>query len=86
MLGVSIHRQTNVCLGLWLHALMVTLYTAISREVVGKTVHTTIPKGNMGYDQHTFPDIVAVENTVVAFLQYSQTYVQGLSCHPFKFR
>ena len=68
MLGVSIHLQTNVCLSQWLHALMVTLYTAISREVVGKTVHTTIPKGNMGYDQYTFPDIVAVENTVVAFL------------------
>ena len=26
-------------------------YTAISREVVGKSVHATIPKGNMGYDQ-----------------------------------
>ena len=28
-------------------------YTAISRKVVAKTVHTTIPKGNMGYDQYT---------------------------------
>ena len=28
-------------------------YTAISREVVGKNVHATIPKGNMGYDQYT---------------------------------
>ena len=27
------------------------LYTAISRKVVVKTVHATIPKGNMGYDQ-----------------------------------
>ena len=36
------------------------LYTAISRKVVGKTVHATIPKGNMGYDQYTVPDTVAV--------------------------
>ena len=33
-----------------------------------KTVHATIPKGNMGYDQRTFPDTVAVESTFVAFL------------------
>ena len=26
--------------------------TAISRKVVGQNVHATIPKGNMGYDQH----------------------------------
>ena len=43
-------------------------FTAILRKVVGKTVHATIPKGNMGYDQYTVPDIVAVENTFVAFL------------------
>ena len=42
-------------------------YTAVSRKVVGKTVHSTIPKGNMGYDQCTFPDTVAVESTFVAF-------------------
>ena len=36
-------------------------YTAISREVVGKNVHVKIPKGNMGYDQYTVPDAVAVE-------------------------
>ena len=35
-------------------------YTVISRKVVGKTVHATIPKGNMGYDQCTVPDTVAV--------------------------
>ena len=29
--------------------------TAISRKVVAKTVHATIPKGNMGYDQYTCP-------------------------------
>ena len=43
-------------------------YTAISRKVVGKNVHATIPKGNMGYDQYTVPDTVAVEPTFVAFL------------------
>ena len=30
---------------------------------MGKTVHATIPKGNMGYDQCTFLDTVAVEST-----------------------
>ena len=43
-------------------------YTVISRKVVGKTVHATIPKGVMGYDQLHFPDTVAVEPTFVAFL------------------
>ena len=32
------------------------LYIAISRKVVGKNVHATIPIGNMGYDQYTVPD------------------------------
>ena len=45
-----------------------SVYTAISRKVVGKNVHETIPKGNMGYDQYTFPDFVAVEPTFVAYL------------------
>ena len=31
-------------------------YTAILRTVVGKNVHATIPKGDMGYDQYTLPD------------------------------
>ena len=45
------------------------LDTAISRKVVGKNVHATIPKGNMGYDQYTlFLTTVAVEPTSVAFL------------------
>ena len=43
-------------------------HTAISRRVVEKTVHATIPKGNMGYDQYTVSDTVAVEPTFVAFL------------------
>ena len=33
-----------------------------------KNVHATIPNGNMGYDQYTVPDTVAVEPTFVAFL------------------
>ena len=41
--------------------------TAISRKVVGENVHTTIPKGNMGYDRYTVPDTVAVEPTFAAF-------------------
>ena len=59
-------------------------YTAISRKVVGKNVHATIPKGNMGYEKYTVPD-TALESTFVAFLYHSQTYVHGLSCHSFKF-
>ena len=43
-------------------------HTAISRKVVGKHVHATILKSNMGYDQYTVPDTVAVEPTFVAFL------------------
>ena len=43
------------------------LFTLISRKVVGKNVHETIPKGNMGYDQYTVPDTVAVEPNFVAF-------------------
>ena len=41
---------------------------SISRKVVGKNVHGTIPKGSMGYDQHAVPDTVAVESSIVAFL------------------
>ena len=36
-------------------------HTAISRKVVGKNVQTTIPKGDVGYDQYHVPDTVAVE-------------------------
>ena len=42
-------------------------YTAISRKVVRKNMHATIPKGNMGYDQYAVPDTVAVESSIVAF-------------------
>ena len=43
-------------------------YTAFSGKVVRKAVHATIPKGNMGYDQYTVPDTVAVEPTYIVFL------------------
>ena len=33
-----------------------------------KNVHATIPKGNMGYNQLTVSDTVAVEPSFVAFL------------------
>ena len=41
-------------------------YTVISRKVVGKNVHATIPKGDMGYDHYNVPDTLAVEPTFVA--------------------
>ena len=44
------------------------MYTAISRKVVRKSMHATIPKGNMGYDQYAVPDIVSVESSIIAFL------------------
>ena len=44
------------------------LNTAISRKVVPKNVHATIPRGNMGYDQYAVAGIVAVESSIVAFL------------------
>ena len=47
--------RTDICL----------LYTAISRKVVGKSVHATIPKGSMGYEQYAVPDTVAVEPTLL---------------------
>ena len=68
-----------------IHIRVISMYTAISRKAVGKNVHATIPKGNMGYDQYAVPGTVAVESTFVPFLWHSQTYIHGLSCHSFKF-
>ena len=48
--------------------LMQYSYIAISRKVVRKNVHATIPKGNIGYVQYPVLDTVAVEPTFVAFL------------------
>ena len=51
-------------------------FTAISRKVVGKIMHRTIPKGNMGYylfffSQYTVPDTVAVISAVqIWFISY----------------
>ena len=58
----NVHITTLTSLGV----LLIT-YRAISRKVVGKNVHATIPKGNMGYDQYIVPDTVAVEPTFVSF-------------------
>ena len=46
-----------------------------------------MPKGNMGFDEYTVPNTVAIEPTFVAFyfLKHSQAYRHGLSCHFFKF-
>ena len=44
------------------------MYTAITRKVVREKCECDIPKGNMGYDQYTVPDTVAVELSFVAFL------------------
>ena len=41
---------------LYTNSRLVVVNTAISRKVVRKNVHATIPKGNMGYDQYTVPD------------------------------
>ena len=41
------------------------MFTAIARKVVGQNVHATIPKGNMGYEQYSVPDTVAVEPTLL---------------------
>ena len=38
------------------------------RKLPEKKVHSITPKGNMGYDSYTVPDIVAVEATFVGFL------------------
>ena len=45
-----------------------SIYTAILKKVVGKIVHATIPRGNMGYDQYTVPDTIAVQTTFAAFV------------------
>ena len=73
--GTVIYRSSTHCLvtvsvknEYILHCQPLGLNTAISRKVVAKNAHTTIPKGNMGYVQYTVPDTVAVEPTFVAFL------------------
>ena len=62
MIKITVHHQSATKFAFVLQD------TATSRKVVGKKVHATIPKGNMGYDQYTVPGTVAVESTFVAFL------------------
>ena len=55
-MGLAYNRSelvSDLPLKIPLYALSVTLYTAISRKVVGK-VHVTIPKGIMGGFEFTF--------------------------------
>ena len=62
---------------------MGVLYTAISRKVVAKTVHATIPKGNMDMINTVVPDTVAVESTFVAFLLIALTKICPWPLVPF---
>ena len=48
--------------------LYLQLFRERARKVVGKKVHATTPKGNIGYDQYTVSDSVAVEPTFAASL------------------
>ena len=61
----TIYSYLRLCRTMYLYA---GLYTAISRKVVGKNVHVTSPRGNMGYDQYTVPDSVVVKTSFIAFL------------------
>ena len=57
------------------------MYTAILRKVVTKNVHATITKGNMGYDQYTVPDTIAIKPTFVAFLSFSTRKGMSVAFH-----
>ena len=58
-----------VCLKLYILFKTMCIHIQLFRERLSeKNVHATIPKGNMGYDQYTVPDTVAVELGFVAFL------------------
>ena len=57
--------------------------TAISRKVVGKNVHATIPKGNMGYDQFTVLDTVAVEPIYFCYFPLALTNICPWPLVPF---
>ena len=56
LFGRKTERNETFLHLLFYNLTIVVTYTAISRKVVGKNVHATIPKGNMGYDQYTVPD------------------------------
>ena len=68
----------------WLYLLT----AAISRKVVGKNVHVTTPKGNMGYDLHLLLSFSICKHTSMAFRailsyffkeQWTQNHPQYLS-------
>ena len=64
--------------------LEVVLHTAVSRKLSEKKrMRTTILKGNLGYDQYTVPDTVAVEPTFVAFFSLASIHPH---VHAFLFR
>ena len=48
--------------------------TAISRKVVEKNVHTTIPKGSMEYNQCTVPDCIQLLNLLRFPLSFSNIH------------
>ena len=69
----------------WLYIGLVYLYILMNRNLATLTysnkcwtlhcMHATIPKGNMGYDQYTVPDTVAVKNTFLTSPLVLQTNV-----------
>ena len=48
--------------------MFVGLIQLFRERLSGRKVHATIPKGNMGNDQYTVPDTVAVEPAFATFL------------------
>ena len=60
-------------------------YTAVSRKVVGKNAHATIPQASMGCNHYTVFDNVAVEPTLLRFLSIRKHTIHDLLCHSFNF-
>ena len=45
-----------------------------------ETVHVTMPKGDMGYDQYTFPYTIAVETAFFFLLSFSTRKHTTMAC------
>ena len=66
---------------------MVFIYS-YSERGCRKVVHATIPKGNMGYNQYTAPDTVAVELTAIVnilswpLMSFFQTSLRTVNSKP----
>ena len=60
-------------------------HTAVSRKVVGKNAHATIPQASMGCNHYTVFDTVAVKPSLLRFLSIRKHTVHDLLCHSFKF-